>query len=181
VLTHETRQPRLQVKPALGGQTEEGASVGLFDKVLKRFQPLSTEDPVFGRLTYMHIKQDPSKSYWEAEYVFPPTGTVVSAGLQGNEDGPVPEARDFYLRMQERFEGIMETVMPILDQVFQEWLGRPLSADPWADIEFAGFDVDDPTEHPCKWGVMFETTGEKWLGITVPFVGEEVQPAVVDT
>lgn len=155
--------------------------MSIFGKVLKRFQPQTTEDPVFGRLTYMHIKQDPTKSYWEAEYVFPPTGKVVSAGLQGGKDGPLPESREFYLGMQDRFADLMKTVLPILDQVFQERLGRPLSADPWADIEFAGFDVDDPTEQPCKWDAMFEATGEKWLGITVPFVGEKVQPPVIDT
>jgi hypothetical protein len=31
------------------------------------------------------------------------------------------------------------------------------------------------------WDVGFETTGEKWLGITIPFVGDRPQDPVVDT
>jgi len=34
---------------------------------------------------------------------------------------------------------------------------------------------------PITWDVMFETTGEKWLAITVPFVGDSPQDPVVDT
>jgi len=29
--------------------------------------------------------------------------------------------------------------------------------------------------------VEFETTGEKWLGITIPFIGDIAQEAIVDT
>ena len=47
--------------------------------------------------------------------------------------------------------------------------------------EVAGFDVEDATQDPLRWDVAFETTGEKWLGISVPFIGDEPQTAVVDT
>ncbi len=46
-----------------------------------------------GRLLYMHIKRDPAKSYWEGEWVFPPTVTTISIGLPGAKEGPSPESR----------------------------------------------------------------------------------------
>jgi len=155
--------------------------VGLFDKLIKRFQPPTMEDPYFGKLVYMHVNQDPAKSYWEAEFLFPPTGTTVFAGLQGGKEGPFPEARDFYLELPDRFEWIMSTVLPSLNQVFLEWQGRPISINPWEDVILAGFGVEDPTKQPREWDISFETTTEKWLGIIIPFIGDEPQTPVVDT
>jgi hypothetical protein len=34
---------------------------------------------------------------------------------------------------------------------------------------------------PIRWDVGFETVGEKWLGITIPVVGEEPQKPTIDT
>jgi len=155
--------------------------VGLFGKLFKPFQPLTMEDAEFGRLTFMPIKENPARSYWEAEYVFPPTGAVVSAGLQGTEEGPLPAAREFYRKMEARFADTMKAVTPSLEREFQEWLRRPLSENPWDDLVLSGFGVDDPTADPLAWDVMFETTGDKWLAFTVPFIGDAVQTVVVDT
>lgn len=155
--------------------------MGLFERFLTRFRPVTIEDAEFGRLTYMEVKGDPSRSYWEAEYVFAPTGSVVSAGMRGTREGPLPEARSFYRLMEQRFADTMKTVRPYLEASFQESLGRPLSADLWDDLVLSGFDVDDPIADPLEWDIMFETTGDKWLAFTVPFIGDVVQPVVVDS
>ena len=155
--------------------------MGLLDRVLSRFRPPALEDPDFGRLLYMHIPRDPSRSYWECEWMFPPTGTRISIGLPGTEGGPLPESREFFLALVPRFSGIMEQVRPALDRVFHDWLDRPISSDLWQDVTLAGFGVEDPRETPTHWDVSFETTGPKWLGITVPIIGNQVQEAVVDT
>jgi hypothetical protein len=44
-----------------------------------------------------------------------------------------------------------------------------------------GFALEDEKTMPLHWDVSFETTGNKWLGITVPFVGDTVQKTVMDT
>jgi hypothetical protein len=149
--------------------------------MFKRFQPLTIDDAEFGRLTFMRIKGDPPKSYWEAEYVFAPTGAVVSAGLQGTDEGPIPAAREFYRHMEDRFQDTLKAVRPSLEQAFAEWLGRPLGANLWDDLVLAGFDVEDPPANPRRWDVMFEATGDKWLAFTVPFIGDTIQPVVVDS
>jgi hypothetical protein len=96
-------------------------------------------------------------------------------------EGPWPESRVFFLALVPEFNRIIERVRPAVDRVFREWLDRPLNGDLWQDVKLAGFGVEDPRGTPPQWDVAFEATGAKWLGITVPIVGDQVQEAVVDT
>lgn len=155
--------------------------MGLLKALTLRFRPPRLQDPAFGRLLYMYVPRDPSRSYWEGEWLFPPTGTKVAISLPGTLEGPSDSGRAFYLKLPEEFALIVQRVRPVLDRVFLEWIGRPLSADLWQDVTLAGFGVEDPGVVPTVWDVGFETNGEKWLGITVPFVGDRPQDPVVDT
>jgi hypothetical protein len=68
-----------------------------------------------------------------------------------------------------------------LDRVFVQWMGRPLNSELWCDVKLAGFGVEDPVAVPTRWDIAFETVGQKWLGITIPFIADEPQEPVVDT
>ena len=103
--------------------------MGLLKELRLRFRPPTLEDPDFGRLLFMHVPRDPSKSYWEAEWLFPPTGTRISIGLPGPADGPAEAGRSFYLALPARFGEILAASRPVLDRVFREWIGRPLHSD----------------------------------------------------
>ncbi|MCU0694287.1 MAG: hypothetical protein MUF54_23095 [Polyangiaceae bacterium] len=153
----------------------------MIDRLKLRFRPPRLDDPEFGPLLFMYIANDPDRSYWEAEWLFPPVGYRVSIGLPGNASGPLPESRSFLLARVAEFDRTMELVRPLLDSVFREWLRRPLGLDTWANVKLAGFGFEDPRAEPVEWDVAFETTGERWLGITVPFVGNSPQDPVVDT
>jgi hypothetical protein len=155
--------------------------MGFLEKLRARFGAVTLEDPDFGRLHYMHIAHNPSKSYWECEWMFPPTRTRVSIGLPGNRDGPLMESRAFYLTLVDQFTQILTLARPGLDEVFRTWLNRPLHNDLWQDLRLSGFSVEDPRAMMGEWEVMFETIGSKWLAITVPFVGDQPKEPVVDT
>src|SRR5438093_763058 len=88
---------------------------------------------------------------------------------------------EFYLELSTQFDHVVKQVWPALDRVFREWIGRPLDTDLWKDVRLSGFGVEPLNSVPITWDVMFETTGEKWLAITVPFVGDSPQDPVVDT
>ena len=111
----------------------------------------------------------------------PPTNTKVTVSLPGTLAGPRESGRAFYLGLPARFDQLIERVRPVLDEVFRQWLGRPLRADVWQDVKLGGFGVEDPDVVPIRWDVGFETVGEKWLGITIPVVGEEPQKPTIDT
>jgi hypothetical protein len=155
--------------------------MSLIDSLMSRFRPPHIDDPAFGRLLFMRIKRNPSRSYWEGEWLFPPTGTQVEIALPGPESGPLAEARDFYLGLAARFDAILIAARSALDDVFHHCVGRSLSENLWDDLTLAGFGIEDLTSTPAEWDISFETTGEKWLGVTVPFIGDLPQPAIVDT
>jgi hypothetical protein len=110
-----------------------------------------------------------------------PTGTQISISLPGSIEGPTESGRKFYLALPALFEEILGTVRPILDRVFRESLGRPLDSDLCRDVKLAGFGVEDPDVAPTSWDIAFETTGQKWLGIMIPFVANEPREPVIDT
>jgi len=141
----------------------------LYDLKLLLAPPKIT-DPVFGRLTFIHIAKHPERSYWEGNWTFPSTGYPVGVYPCGGVNGPSEEAREFYLSLPDRFDQILNLCRPTLANVFREWLDRDLPNDILGELRLAGFGVDDPKKHPLRWDVSFETTGEKWLGITIPFV-----------
>jgi hypothetical protein len=155
--------------------------MGLLKELRLRFRPPALVDPDFGRLLFMYIPREPSRSYWEAEWLFPPTATKIAISLPGTPAGPRDSGRAFYLALPMRFEHVLESVRPVLDRALREWLGRPLNLDIWKDVKLAGFGVEDPDVDPIAWDVGFETIGEKWLGITIPFVGDEPQEPAIDT
>jgi hypothetical protein len=146
-----------------------------------RFSPPRLVDPDFGEILFMYIPNAPERSYWECEWRFPKTGDVVSIALPGTESGPLPESRIFFLALSARFESILAAVRPKLSQVFRSYLDRDLPDNLFSELRLAGFSLENPKASPVAWDIAFETTGERWLGIAVPFVGDCAQEPTVDT
>ena len=138
-------------------------------------------DPDFGKLQFVHTSKRPDRSYWECEWTFPATGSVVGITLPGGEDGPKPEAREFYLGLSARFDSILTACRPRLEQIFREWRGQELPQDIFTVVKLTGFGVEDPQEQPVEWDVGFETTDGDLLAITIPFVGDTPNEPLVDT
>jgi hypothetical protein len=155
--------------------------MGILHNLKLRFSPPRVTDPDFGSLLFMFIPNAPERSYWECEWTFPKTGTVISISLPGAENGPLPEARQFYLSLPGRFEQILAEARPQLAEVFRTWLQLDLPHDIFSVVKLAGFGLEDAQAEPLEWDISFETIGSKWLGIVIPFVGDTVQKAVVDT
>lgn len=143
--------------------------------------PPRMSDPDFGTLVFMHSSKAPERSYREGESNFPNTGTLVFISLRGDESGPTLDAKRFYLGLPDRFEQILATCRPKLEKFFEDWLGQPLPPNIFSALKLSGFDVEDLSQRPIHWDVSLEATGDKWLGITVPFVGETATEAWVDT
>jgi hypothetical protein len=146
-----------------------------------RVSPPRMSDPDFGSLLFMYIPNAPERSYWECEWPFPPTGTVISISLPGTLEGPDPLARQFYLALPGRFERVVAACREPLREVWSSWFASELPEDLFSAVKLAGFGLEDARARPLRWDVGFETIGDKWLGITVPFVDDVAQAAAVDT
>ena len=168
-----------QVIAVLDGRIVMAAGSGFFERLRSFFSPPRLEDPDFGTLLQMFPNKP--QTYWEAEWLFPPVGYRISIALDGDGRGPAEEARAFYLSRVAEFEAIIREARPQLERVANEWLGRSLAENLWDDVKLAGFDIEDGKATPVKWNVAFETTGKRWLGITVPMIGSSAQEALVDT
>lgn len=155
--------------------------MSLLHNLKLRFAPPRRTDPDFGNLLFMFVPDAPERSYWECEWAFPKTNTPIFIALPGGETGPLPEARLFYLSLPERFDQIVAAARPRLEEVFKTWLQQELPKDVFTVVKLAGFGVEDVAAEPVVWEISFETTGDQWLGITIPFAGNIAQPAVVDT
>jgi hypothetical protein len=155
--------------------------MSLLHNLKLRFSPPRIADPDFGSLLFMYVPNAPERSYWEGEWVFPKTATPVAIGLDGDESGPLPAARQFYLGLPSRFEQILAAARPKLQEVFRKWLEQDLPQDIFTAVKLAGFGVEDAKATPLHWDISFETTGDKWLGIVIPFEGDTPQEPVVDT
>jgi len=155
--------------------------MNIFKSLKLQFRLPKIEDSDFGQLTFMYISNHPERSYWEAEWKFPPTGNSIAIGLDGDESGPRPDTRDWHLALPARFEEILSLAKPELAKVLKTWLEMDLPQDIFTVVKLSGFDLEDPRGKPVKWGISFETTGDKWLSITIPFVGNEAKEPVIDT
>ena len=177
----------LEQFPYAGGSLENATgldllpAMGFLSDMKLWFSPPKIVDPVFGTLVFMEIKKHPERSYWEGEWAMPGAFNPVGISLNGGRDGPSRESRDFYLSLPDEIEQILERCRPPLGKVFRDWLNRELPKNLFSELKLTGFDVDDPKENPPHWRVLFETTGEEWLGIAIPFIGEIVGDAEVDT
>ncbi len=152
----------------------------LHDLKLKLTPPRIT-DPDLGSMVFLSDLIAPERSYWECEWTFPKTGTAITISLPGDENGPAPETREFYLSLPERFEAILAAARPKLEKIFEEWLKQDLPQDIFSALKLTGFEIEDAKTLPLRWDISFETTGELWLGIIIPFIGDTAQAAVVDT
>ena len=167
--------------------------VRLLHHLRLRFFPLRRLDPDFGTLLFIFIPNAPERSYWEGAWIFPKTGDLVGIGLDGDETGPFDGSRQFFLSLPDRFDFILAAVRPKLTQVFAEWLQQDLPTDMFSAVKLSGFGFDianrgtgpdaltDISSGQMTWDVTFETTGNRWLGITIPFAGDEPTEPIVDT
>ncbi len=143
--------------------------------------PPKIVDPVFGKLVFMHIGNHPERSYWEGEWKLPKQEHSIEISLRGCEAGPSEESRRFYLSLADKIGQITDRCRPQIAKVFREWLNRDTPDDIFSELKLTGFEIDDPNERPLRWSVQFETTGERWLGITIPFVDDTPGDAEIDT
>lgn len=166
----------------------------LMGRVLSPFQRQVVDDATFGRLRRFTAVPEPGappsaySSIWYGTWHFPPSGTNVSICLPGGRRGPLPAVRDFFEDLPNRFDSILSTIRPQLDEIFRRWLQRPLSESLWDDLELTRFIIVDPSVRPLEWNMQFELTynegdeedeeGE-YLEITVSLVGDSPQVAIV--
>ena len=82
----------------------------------KKPEPRFTEDPVFGRLTFVSGR-DPSLSYWEGKGRFSPVAADIFFEISA-ESVPGESQRQVYRRIVERYGELVVAVTPLLQREY---------------------------------------------------------------
>lgn len=139
------------------------------------------EDPLFGTLSFISMPNTAHLAYWSCEWLFPPTGNVITIALPGDYSGPFEESRQFYIDLAARFHRVLLIVKPKLSAAVRAWFDIDLPKDPFSMLNLAGFDLDNPRAFPLRWEISFSTKPHlKWRYITIPFEADIPQEAIVD-
>jgi hypothetical protein len=147
-----------------------------------QFKPPKIQDPDFGELIFMFISNAPKRSYWEGEWLFPPANTKIGITLDGDEYGPNQDARKWYLDyIPSRYDEMKKMISPILKIALRKWTNENIEGDVYRYVKLVGIGVENSKVDPTKWDISFETTGKKWLFISIPFIGNDPQEAEIDT
>jgi hypothetical protein len=100
--------------------------------------------------------------------------------LPGDEAGPSPESRQFYLSLPGRFHEILAASRSSLEQIYKDELGEPMPQDIFSVFKLTGFGIQDPNNQPILWDVTFELTLDRYLAVFIPFVGDRALEPEVD-
>jgi hypothetical protein len=146
-----------------------------------RFSRIRIHDSDLGEMFFIFVSNAPERSYWEGQWTLPSTGTLVEVSLPGGETGPLLSAKEFIFGLPDRFEQIFAAARPKLEQVFQRSLRQELPVNMSTAVKLCGIGVENPEGRPIHWDIYFETTGPRLLGITIPFVDDVAQDAVVES
>src|SRR5713101_156064 len=74
----------------------------------------------FWNPTFIYVSQNPERSYWECEWRFPSTGTVVLITLDGDESGPTAESRQFFSACRDASKQILALCLPVLEELYAQ-------------------------------------------------------------
>jgi hypothetical protein len=155
--------------------------MGLLSDLLKKFRPLEVRDEFFGYLVYMRTPKG-RVAYWEAKRVFSPSGRVIELFI----DAPSPELppselqRQFFLAVEQHYDGILASVQAVLRPQFEEWTRKPLSTPVESEFTMTSFSIPNVTFRQAQWEMSFESQTDANHLFTVSLSGERATGVSVD-
>lgn len=147
--------------------------MNFFKRIKLFFSPRVIQDEMLGKLTFIYISNFPERSYWEGEWLFPTTQTVITILLKGGESGPLPEFLEWYRGLPARYSKVIKTVEQKLADAYEELYSKKPPRDFVNQFTFAGASVLDPRAQDVEWDLSFDITVGDVYSVTVPFVGDK--------
>ena len=142
--------------------------MGLLDLFKKS---VTVEDKFFGRLKFMKIKNNPSKSYFEGKGMFSPTGREIDYFIVAAETGPEPDQQDFYRQIQQNWDLIVEKIKPVIELEFRNWKADFAIADFNKEFMLVGLTIPRQKPQPVEWDLAFDTIHDENHQVTVYLKG----------
>ena len=153
----------------------------LIRTLLDLVRPPKLDDPFFGRLVYMKMR-DPRLSYWEATRVFAPTGREIDLFIRAPAPLAAPNEaqRSFYQDVADGYPDIFAAIEPKLRLEVEEWLGRKVEGSLDGELSLTSFSVPVPSAILPSWEMSFASTTDPDHLFTATLRGREVQQVTID-
>jgi hypothetical protein len=155
--------------------------MGLIRTLLGLVRPPTLDDPFFGRLVYMKMR-DRRLSYWEATRVFAPTGQEIDLFIRAPAPlAPPNEAqRAFYQDVADGYADISAAIEPKLRLEVEDWLGRKIDGSLDRELSLTSFSVPVPSAILPSWEMSFASSTDPDHLFTATLRGREVLDVAID-
>src|SRR5512135_362475 len=128
--------------------------------------PLTLDHDVFGRLTFMRMR-DPARSYWEGRAAVGPAGSSVQVFVDGWEKGPSEDSTAFWRALLAKYRDIWPQLESILSRAYREWnpQARPDVGAGRFTLESVSVPAGDP--NAAEWDLGFACADDAEHSFTV--------------
>jgi hypothetical protein len=163
---------------------EEAA--GEISKVEMRFwdflfgKTVKIGDAFFGEMVFIEISTDPSKSYFECERYFKPSGEKIGLSVTGSLSGPTQRQKNFFAQIETEYLLLVPRWTTIIEQEFSSRMLVPVIRDFAKEFKPGYLSIPTCQEQPIEWEITFDTIHDLNHIITVGMLADEPQYVQVD-
>jgi hypothetical protein len=121
-------------------------------------------DELFGELRYIKLK-DPSKNYYEGEITFDSQQCGIL--LDGDENGPTKEQKQFFSKLSEKFPSLKnDVIVPFLNGELKDWIENSPIVDFDKEFELDSITLPVINEKQVIWSLtLYSTSIEHYITI----------------
>jgi hypothetical protein len=143
-------------------------------------KPQTLQDDYFGTLLFVDDKQ-PTKSYFEGQFIFEPTTKEIGLSIDADASGPTASQKEFAKKIQTNYQSVKEESAQLITHELREWM--PGFTIQNFDLEFTPVSLTIPRlegDRPVEWEIAYESVHDLNHTFTVTFADWRATSILVD-
>ncbi|MBB6329027.1 hypothetical protein FHS59_004691 [Algoriphagus iocasae] len=101
--------------------------------------------------------KDKSKNYYECNRQFHPKGSEIELGVEGDENGPKQNQKDFFLSIEKKYDEIVISIGPKIEVEFKNWKEDFRIKDFKKEFRPVYMFLPRCDKQPITWEIAFES------------------------
>jgi hypothetical protein len=115
------------------------------------------EHEFFGTMYFISDKRDPAQDYFECRRIFKPTGKMIEISIIAGIAGPTPDQIIFFSTIEDRYEEIAKSTIPIIESEFHNWKEDFFISDISRQCKPVYLEIPYCLQSPLLWKISFES------------------------
>jgi hypothetical protein len=153
-------------------------TMGILDFIFGK--QVKVENEFFGTMRFVENKKDASKSYYECNRHFIPSGKEIEIGIAGGPTGPTQEQIDFFRRIEDNYSIITNSIAPLIEDEFRNWKEGFKIADFKKEFEPVYLQIPRCETEPAVWEIAFESEHDRNHTFTLTMSGFDAKEILID-